>query len=279
MGLKKFASEIAKIYEQNSKVEAVLLGGSVSRNWHDEYSDIELFVFWKEAPTDAERKAPILKLNGKIIDFYPYEDEEWSETYITQGVKLEISNFLTDTINKVINDVIISYDTDLDKQCIVAAVYNGIPLSGDIVINRMKEKVRHYPNELSVAMIKENIFLGNRWNNREALLKRKDWLMLYKVMIDVQTKIMGMLFGLNRQYVHHPAFKWQRHTLRSMEIAPKNITNRLENIFLVHPKDSIRELEEIIKELYEIIQREHPEIDLSLVIEKSLFLRPKNEIK
>lgn len=158
MGLKKFASEIAKIYEQNSKVEAVLLGGSVSRNWHDEYSDIELFVFWKEAPTDAERKAPILKLNGKIIDFYPYEDEEWSETYITQGVKLEISNFLTDTINKVINDVIISYDTDLDKQCIVAAVYNGIPLSGDIVINRMKEKVRHYPNELSVAMIKENIF-------------------------------------------------------------------------------------------------------------------------
>lgn len=279
MGLKKFASEIAKIYEQNSKVEAVLLGGSVSRNWHDEYSDIELFVFWKEAPTDAERKAPILKLNGKIIDFYPYEDEEWSETYITQGVKLEISNFLTDTINKVINDVIISYDTDLDKQCIVAAVYNGIPLSGDIVINRMKEKVRHYPNELSVAMIKENIFLGNRWNNREALLKRKDWLMLYKVMIDVQTKIMGMLFGLNRQYVHHPAFKWQRHTLRSMEIAPKNITNRLENIFLGHPKDSIRELEEIIKELYEIIQREHPEIDLSLVIEKSLFLRPKNEIK
>lgn len=175
--------------------------------------------------------------------------------------------------------MIISYDTDLDKQCIVAAVYNGIPLSGDIVINRMKEKVRHYPNELSVAMIKENIFLGNRWNNREALLKRKDWLMLYKVMIDVQTKIMGMLFGLNRQYVHHPAFKWQRHTLRSMEIAPKNITNRLENIFLGHPKDSIRELEEIIKELYEIIQREHPEIDLSLVIEKSLFLRPKNEIK
>ncbi len=279
MDLKIFASEIAKIYEQNSKVEAVLLGGSVSRNWHDEYSDIELFVFWKESPTDEERKAPILKLNGKIIDFYPYEDEEWSETYITQGVKLEISNFLTDTINKVINDVIISYDTDLDKQCIVAAVYNGIPLSGDIVINRMKEKVRHYPNELSVAMIKENIFLGNRWNNREALLKRKDWLMLYKVMIDVQTKIMGMLFGLNRQYVHHPAFKWQRHTLRSMEIAPKNITNRLENIFLGHPKDSIRELEEIIKELYEIIQREHPEIDLSLVIEKSLFLRPKNEIK
>lgn len=278
MDLKILSSEIANIYQQNPKVEAVLLGGSVSRNWHDEHSDIELFVIWKGAPTDEERKAPIVELNGNIIDFHLYEDEEWSETYTTQGVKLEISNFLTDTINNVISDVIISYDTDLDKQCIVATVYNGVTLSGDIVINSMKEKVSKYPYGLSVAMVKENIFLGNRWTNREALLERKDWLMLYKLMVAVQTNLMGVLFGLNRQFVHHPAFKWQKHTLSSMEITPKNISNRLESIFLDDPKVSIRELEVIIEEMYELIQRELPQIDLSLVLDKSLFLRPKNEI-
>ncbi|GAA0458321.1 DUF4037 domain-containing protein [Alkalibacillus silvisoli] len=279
MDLKILASEIANIYQQNPKVEAVLLGGSVSRNWQDEHSDIELFILWKGAPTDEERKAAIVKLNGNIIDFHPYEDEEWSETYITQGVKLEISNFLTETINRVISDVIISYDTDLDKQCIVAAVYNGVALSGDSVINIMKEKVSKYPYELSVAMVKENIYLGNRWNNREALLERKDWLMLYKVMVSVQTNLMGILFGLNRQFVHHPAFKWQKHTLSSMEIIPENVSNRLESIFLNDPKVSIRELEVIIKEMYELIQCEYPQIDLSLVLDKSLFLRPKNEMK
>ncbi|KQL36125.1 DUF4037 domain-containing protein [Psychrobacillus sp. FJAT-21963] len=278
MDLKIIASDIANIYERNPKVEAVLLGGSVSRNWHDEYSDIELFVFWKGVPTDEERKGPIVDLNGNIIDFHPYEEEEWSETYITKGVKLEISNFLTDTINKVIGDVIISYDTDLAKQCIVATVFNGVTLSGDLVINSMKERVSEYPYELSVAMVKENIFLGNRWTNREALLERKDWLMLYKVMVAVQTNLMGVLFGLNRQFVHHPAFKWQKHTLSSMEIAPKNISNRLDSIFLDDPKVSIRELEVIIEEMYKLIQRELPQIDLSLVLDKLLFLRPKNEI-
>lgn len=279
MDIKVLASDIGNIYGQNPKVEAVLLGGSVSRNWHDEYSDIELLVLWKGVPTDEERKAPIEKLNGNIIDFHPYEDEEWSETYITQGVKLELSNFLTDTINKIISDVIISYEADLDKQCIVAAVYNGVTLSGDIVINRMKEKVSKYPYELSVAMVEENIFLGNRWNNREALLERKDWLMLYKVMVAVQTNLMGVLFGLNRQFVHHPAFKWQKNTLSSMEITPENISNRLESIFLDDPKVSLKELEVIIEETYELIQRELPQIDLSLVRDKSLFLRPKNEKK
>jgi hypothetical protein len=277
--LKILASDIAKIYARNPKVEGVLLGGSVSRNWYDKYSDIEIFVFWKESPTDEDRLTPIKKFKGDIIDFHPYEDEEWSETYITEGVKLEISNFLTDTINKVINDVILSFDTDLDKQCIVATVHYGVSLSGDLFITTLKEKVNNYPNELSIAMIKENIHLGNRWNNREALLNRKDWLMLYKVMVAVQTNVMGMLFGLNRLYVHHPAFKWQKQTLESMVITPENIVNRLDSIFLDNPSISIRELEVIIQDVYELIQREHPQINLSTVIDKSLFLRPKNEIK
>ncbi|MED4018734.1 DUF4037 domain-containing protein [Sutcliffiella cohnii] len=275
MHLKKFAAEIAKIYKMNPKVDAVLLGGSVSRNWEDEYSDIELFVFWNEAPSDEDRKTPIKKVKGDIIDFHPFEDEEWSETYTTEGVKLEISNFLTHTINKIIDDVTISFDTNLDKQCIVATVHDGVSLSGDLVIKSMKEKVHFYSDELSVAMIEEYIHLGNRWNNREALLNRKDWLMLYKVMVDVQTNVMGMLFGLNRQYVHHPAFKWQKQSLHSMNITPENIVNRLESIFLDHPSNSVRELEVIIGEVYGLIQREYPQIDLSSVIDKSLFLRPK----
>jgi len=261
---------------QNSKVEAVLLGGSISRNWHDEYSDIELFIFWKDSPTEEDRQASINTVNGSIIDFHPYEEEEWSETYITQGVKLEISNFLTSTIQKIINDVTLVFDTNLDKQCLVASIYDGISLGGEKVISQLKGKVVVYPRELSEAMIRNHFNLGSRWNNREALLAREDWLMLYKVIVSVQTNIMGILFGINRLYVHHPAFKWQKHSLENMKIAPKNLSNRLTSILLGHPKNSVRELEVITQEIYQLIQSEYPTIDLSNVIDKSLFLRPKN---
>lgn len=279
MNLKKLALNISEIYAINPKVETVLLAGSVSRNWQDEYSDIELLVFWKEEPTEVDRKDSIKKLNGEIIDFHPFEDEEWSETYITNGVKFEISNFLTDTIHKNIKDVISFFDTDLDKQCIVAAINNGVPLYGELVIKRMKEIVSKYPNELRKAMVLENIYLGNRWNNRKALLHRQDWLMLYKVMVTVQMNLMGILFSLNRQYVPHPAFKWQKNSLELMEITPKNAITRLESIFLDEPKTSVQELEAIIQEVYKLIAYELPQIDLSTVIDKSLFLRPKNKNK
>ena len=261
---------------KNPKVEAVLLGGSVSRNWDDEYSDIELFVFWKEGPTDVDRKFPINSVNGTVIDFHPFEEEEWSETYVTDGVKLEISNFLTSTIQNIINDVILGFDTDLDKQCLISTVYDGIPLYGEEIISNLKKKVEVYPKDLSVGMINDNIYLGNRWNNREALLKREDWLMLYKVIVSVQTNLMGILFGLNRIYVHHPAFKWQKHSLEAMKIVPNNAFNRFKSILLTHPKESVSELEEIIQEVYELIRTEYPSLDLSEVIDKSLSLRPKN---
>lgn len=279
LDLKKLAMDVSEVYAQNSKVEAILLGGSVSRNWQDEYSDIELLIFWKEEPADEDRKESIKKSAGKIIDFHPFEQEEWSETYVSQGVKFEISNFLTDTIQQIIKDVIFFFDTDLEKQCIVAAIDKGIPFHGELVITKMKERVSEYPDELRKAMIVENMDLGNRWNNRAALLYRQDWLMLYKVMVTVQTKLMTILFSLNRQYVPHPAFKWQRNSLELMEITPENAITRLESVFLNTPESSVKELQAIIQEVYRLIDRELPQIGISTTIDKSLLLRPKNEDK
>ncbi|MBA4493371.1 DUF4037 domain-containing protein [Paenactinomyces guangxiensis] len=275
MNRKALAIKAAQVYERNPKVEAVMLAGSVSRNWNDAFSDIELFVLWREEPADRDRKSPIDELNGHIIDYHPYEDEEWSETYLAEGVKLEISNFLTQTIANIIHDVTRHYDTNPDKQCIAAAVHHGIPLVGTRIIDRLKEKVSEYPEGLSEAMVLENLDLGNRWNNREALLHRKDWLMLYDTMISVQRKLMGVLFGLNRLYVHHPAFKWQKLSLQAMTITPPNITERFESVLLGPPGEGLRELEAMIQDIFVLSQQKFPHLDLSAYIEKSRFVRPK----
>lgn len=86
-----------------------------------------------------------------------------------------------------------------------------------------------------------------------------------------------MLSGLNKKYVHHPAFKWQRQTLGLMTIVPENICSRLESVFLDDPTFSLEELEKIVQEVYQLIQREYPQIDISPVIDKSLFLRPEQD--
>ena len=277
--LKEMAEKIAPIYAENPKVDAVLLGGSVSRGWQDQFSDIELLIFWNRDPSEGDRKKPIGKLKGAILDFHPYEEEEWSETYLTEGIKLEISSFLTTTMQRYINRTIQELAVDPDTQCIAAAIQYGEALSGKMVIKEMKQQLENYPDDLRKAMIVENLDFGSRWQNREALLFRKDWLMLYRVFADVETKIMSILFGLNRQYLIHPGFKWQRQTLEGMPIKPENMAARMEAVFLGKPQEAVKELEMIIREVFELIARELPALELENAKKQTERVRPRHEGK
>lgn len=264
MGLREKAIEMSEIYRKNPKIEAIILAGSVARKLEDEHSDIELHILWSEPPEDEDRKEPINHIGGKISSYYPYEEEEWSETYLTkEGIKLEISNFLTVTVEKIISEVVEQYDINYEKQCIVSSIHDGVSLYGEVKVHTLKDRVEAYPEELAQKMIVENLCLSNRWHNREALLKRKDWLMLYDVICEVQRNIFGVLFGLNRMYVHHPAFKWMPYNVERMGIKPENLYERMANILIGHPENSVKELELLMGEVLHLVKQYTPELNIA----------------
>ncbi|MGR3777821.1 DUF4037 domain-containing protein [Bacillus paramycoides] len=271
MGLKEKAIEMSEIYRENPKVEAIILAGSVARKLEDEHSDIELHILWSSPPEDEDRQGPINNIGGTILSYHPYEEEEWSETYLTkEGIKLEISNFLTVTVEKVISEVVEQYDINYEKQCIVSSVHDGVSLYGEVKVNELKDRVSAYPDELAKRMISENLWLSNRWHNRKALLKRKDWLMLYDIICEVQRNIFGVLFGLNRMYVHHPAFKWMPYNVERMTIKPENLYERMADTLIGNPEYSVQELELLIGEVVQLVHTYAPEVTIDEQ-EKSIF--------
>ncbi|MED1104457.1 DUF4037 domain-containing protein [Bacillus paramycoides] len=273
MGLKEKAIEMSEIYRENPKVEAIILAGSVARKLKDEHSDIELHILWSSPPEDEDRQGPINNIGGTILSYHPYEEEEWSETYLTkEGIKLEISNFLTVTVEKVISEVVEQYDINYEKQCIVSSVHDGVSLYGEVKVkvNELKGRVSAYPDELAKRMISENLWLSNRWHNRKALLKRKDWLMLYDIICEVQRNIFGVLFGLNRMYVHHPAFKWMPYNVERMTIKPENLYKRMADTLIGNPEYSVQELELLIGEVVQLVHTYAPEVTIDEQ-EKSIF--------
>ncbi|MDT3497629.1 DUF4037 domain-containing protein [Bacillus toyonensis] len=271
MGLREKAIEMSEIYRKNRKIEAIILAGSVARKLEDEHSDIELHILWSEPPEDEDRKEPINHIGGKILSYYPYEEEEWSETYLTkEGIKLEISNFLTVTVEKVISEVVEQYDINYEKQCIVSSVHDGVSLYGEEKVNELKGRVALYPEKLAKRMILENLWLSNRWHNRKALLKRKDWLMLYDVICEVQRNVFGVLFGLNKMYVHHPAFKWMPNNAERMIIKPEKLYERMADTLIGNPENSVQELELLIEEVLQQVHTYAPGVNVDEQ-EKSIF--------
>ncbi|WP_078394089.1 GNAT family N-acetyltransferase [Shouchella patagoniensis] len=273
MHLQQVAAQLATYYGKNDKVEAVILGGSVAKGWEDSYSDIELLVLWTEAPADEDRKKPIQAVDGKILSFEAFEEEEWSEAYVTEGIKLEISSFLTSTITDWLKDVVDDFDDDVNKQMIASLLVTGKSLYGGDVFEYLHKKAIAYPGQLGNNMVANHINLGNSWSNREALLFRGDWFMLRAVMQSVQSKVLAQLFGLNRVYLQHPLYKWQKKCVETMYIKPERFTERMEKVILSHPAEGLPILETLVKDLIKLITIHEPSIQID---QKRIdYLRPK----
>ena len=66
----------------------------------------------------------------------------------------------------------VQYDISYEKQCIVSSIHDGASLYGEEKVHELKDRVLAYPEDLAKRMISENLWLSNRWHNRE-LFKAK----------------------------------------------------------------------------------------------------------
>jgi predicted nucleotidyltransferase len=130
----QLAREIALGYTQNPHVRVLVIAGSVSRGRAYDYSDIEIDVWWEHAPTDADGLASMKRVAATLLDFYPYEAGEWSDSHEALGVKIEMSQFLVATREQYLDDVLTRCDTEEDKQVLIYAVQHCIPLHGENLI-------------------------------------------------------------------------------------------------------------------------------------------------
>src|SRR5262245_252262 len=93
------AEHAAQFYAANPKVAAVLLAGSVARGTADQFSDIELDIFWAKTPAEEERLAPIEPAGGTLL-YKEADENEWADGLFIGGVKLDTSQFLTSTMER-----------------------------------------------------------------------------------------------------------------------------------------------------------------------------------
>ncbi|WP_409293902.1 DUF4037 domain-containing protein [Peribacillus sp. SCS-26] len=256
------AEHIAGAYARNDSVVAVMLAGSVARGMQDHHSDIEIYVLWLEAPSDRERKDVIEALNGEIITFFDYEDEEWSDAYRVKGIKIEVSSFLTSSVSAFISKNVDQGRVDLDAQAVTASIVDGIPLYGAEVIIGLKKKAGAYPEILRKNMIESQLEFSSRWGARNAFVERGDFFIYQRLAWDTASRILMMLHGLNKMYVIHPGFKWIHETIRKMEIKPRNLEERIRTAVSGQTRESVMELESLLAETGALVERHLPGISI-----------------
>lgn len=271
------AERAAGEYARNGKLAAMTVAGSVGAGLADRFSDLELDCYWSSAPDDRDRTGPVDALGGELTALWDYDDddEEWSEDYRLGELEVTVSNFLTTSIERFLDDVVLRADTDPVKHMRLAAVRNSRPLAGAELIASWRARAGAFPRELVSALVERSLTpqLLSGWAARDALVSRGDDLAVRDLLARTGQAAVRVVLALNRVYVPHRQVKWQRHLLTGLDVAPERLGERLDLITSGDPAEAVHAAETLLGDIV-LLARRHTDADIGAFREGLAERRP-----
>ena len=257
------AQQIAPHYHANPKVAAVLVEGSVARDYADRSSDLDLAVFWAEPPTAQERRDIVKRAGGGYRHPWPSHREAagWETRNVREGVAIDVRHTTVKATEGILAAVLEHADPRLSKQQRLAALRSALPLVNPTLITRWQQQAAAYPHELAVAMVRAHLRFRPAWE-QERLAGRNDVLMLYDSFCTAQKHLLLVLLGLNRLY--YPGWRWLDLLMDEMQVTPPNLSPRLKQLFAIvsiDPLASVYQLHDLIEETFRLVETHLPTVD------------------
>jgi len=246
------AERAARAYAGNGKLAALAVAGSVGAGLADRFSDLELDCYWSSPPGDDDRTGPIGALGGELTGFWEYDedDQEWSEDYLLGDLGVTVSNFLTGTVERFLDDVVLRADTGPVKHMRLAAIQRSRPLLGAELITSWRARADDFPGGLASALVQlaldPEMLTG--WAARDAVASRGDDLAAQDLLTRAGHAVVRALLAVNRVYLPHRQIKWQHHLITGLEVVPERLAERLESVSASPPAEAFRAAEALLED-------------------------------
>jgi hypothetical protein len=253
------AEAVAAGYAANPKVAGVLLAGSVARGLADDFSDVEVDVFWHDAPTVEDRRDPLTRGGWLAISAH-VDEHEWADTFRVDGVNVDTSQFLVETIDAWIDRVVSAGDPEPEFQVRITAIRLGQPLYRPELVDRWRARTDTYPDALAHAMVRKGVDLWPR-ARLQALAARDDVLLLHSDLVDNVQLLLDMLMGLNRMYAPHPWHKWLDAETAQLAVAPEDLNRRIRALLTADAHEAADDVGRLVDETIALVERHLPSFD------------------
>lgn len=259
----ELAKQICEKVKAIEGVKAIVIGGSVARGYADEYSDLEIPIFWDKLPDENTRKLIVKELNAEY--FYPYNYEANEDNVIANGFRIDLWHLTVDDEENAIEGVIIDLKTDFGYSNAMDTIRTCIPLFGEETVCSWKKRAEEYPKKIAIKNIKESLQSIDS-TQAELYIKRENSTLIYEQIANLQKNIFLILLALNKEYF--PTFKWMYKSLETFRIKPENIEQRFRDIFTYSPIEAYENTLVIILETLNIINKVYPEINANIFLNK-----------
>ncbi len=272
----EMSRELAQIYSKHKAVKMIVLGGSPTHGLADQYSDLDIIVYWDKMDDDWLKAAPLRNTAGtRVSEIVMAEGAVYLESYKYGNLKADFGHLTLGSWDEWVGSFVNDLNIDGGLQKMISGFLTSIPLYGDELVTEHKQRIPVYPDGMAemvvsrnLALLVEGCLLHQGWD-------RKDLLFYYDGLCLMFKRVIGMLAGLNRVYCSLDEPRWIEHELNRMAIKPSQTWGRILTALQSPGPEAVVILEELLAETIELVRENMPEVDLSrLEQRKSLGVLP-----
>lgn len=241
---------------------AALVAGSTASGTCDEWSDIDLIVFYEEWPGRAAIEAGRSHLDpkepvtiGGDLDGPVYLEQFWVD-----GIAVQVVHQTMAVWREQAATVLEKLDTASPAQKALSGLHEGAVLHGAGIIEGLRREAG-YPAALRHAMVRANRDVFPLWRLQDSLTVRDAELWQRSELVAGLQKILGMLAGVNEVFFSTFQLKHMGDLVASLRHAPTNLASRIDAALVAPMPEAAAELERLVKETLAIVERELPEAE------------------
>ena len=261
------AKQKIKAYTAHPQAQAAMVTGSTATGEADYHSDIEMFIYYDQLPSKDELQLARHHNQGSepIRVFDGINEGHFGEFYFVDGVQFQIGNSTIAFCEQEIAAVLQKLDVDSPRQKILSGILDCIPVYGDDLILQWKQEIANYPDALAYAMVEKYLNFFPIWALHHHLAARDATLFQHQIRLEIGQNLLGVLAGLNRVYYSTFQFKRMGQFIASLDVAPDNLYQRLEQAYRQKPLTVVTELQALVRETVDLVEQHMPEVDTSKV--------------
>jgi predicted nucleotidyltransferase len=250
------ARQLAERLTPLKGLRAIVVAGSVARNYADEYSDVEIPIFWENLPNDNTRHSIAQSLEAEFL--FAYDGPANEDQLLLGGLQVDLWHIAVSHQEEVIKGVLSVERTDLGSLNAMDTIRCCIPLYGKELVGQWKARATEYPETLAASIIEAHL-PSFRLDQLVVSADRNDLPGFYSELTFLQREVFLVLLALNRRYF--PTFKWLNQTLEALPQKPDSITSRFRGAFSNPLSTAISDMQSMIVDTAELVQEGFPGLD------------------
>jgi hypothetical protein len=258
----EFAKELIEFYVPRPGIEMAVLGGSPPKGLSDEYSDLDIIVFWDEVDVEWLEKDPLREVDCERKHFRRMGEEDvYLESQYFGALKADFGHIKMDLWERTVDDVLVRHSPDPSNLDSMSGFLTSEPLFGGGLVRQWKERISEYPDELAENVVRANRrffvpgYLLNQAHGRGEALAFADG------RCQMLKNLLSILAGLNRVYFSAEEPRWIEHYLGLMECKPDDAWERVRSVLSLDGEEAVAALESLMLDVLGLIGKHMPQVN------------------